>query len=257
MNLKRARDEQILRRRLDRFLSSGSLGGTDVARVIEPLQSLGQVFIFGGALRDIALEGNRRAPNDIDIVVRAERKELLPRLMQERSAIRNRFGGYRFTAGGWKFDAWLFEDTWAFRAGFVQPAHAEDLLKTTFFDWDAIAYEVSRARLIFRETYFDAIASGVVDINLPENPNPYGTALRALRIFKSGRARLSGRLARYVIDVLRMQQQAEEGNSAPAGGSSLRSAWLERAIGELDRRLAVAGDSVPVGLESEQLRLPS
>ena len=250
MAMRQATDDKVLMKRLDRFLTSSSLGGPDIGRVIEPLGRIGQVLIFGGALRDIALEGNSRFPNDIDIVVRTDDIDALFDLMLQRSAIRNRFGGYRFAAAGWKFDVWAFQDTWAFRAGFVAGADANDLLKTTFFDWDAIAYDVVRRRLIFRESYFERIAHRVVDINLIENPNPRGAAVRALKIFMSGKAKLSARLARYVLEVIRLPQPAT------TGFAESQSAWIDRATGELDARLKATGKS-PVGFESEQLRLTS
>src|SRR5438874_13676845 len=96
--------ERTLRQRLYRFLRSGARGGPDVAGLLDYLKPAGEVILFGGVLRDLALEGGRVYPSDIDVVVRTTDKERLGALIRPHRARTNKFGGYRFSVGRWNFD---------------------------------------------------------------------------------------------------------------------------------------------------------
>lgn len=192
-----------LRKRVHRFLHSHAHARGEVLETLARLNQFGRIIVFGGAIRDLALHGNREFPSDIDIVVEAADVESLSDCMAEMCAIRNRFGGYRFSTFKWKFDVWRLEDTWALREGHVLGRTAEALLGTTFFDWDAIAYDYTNRQLLIHEGYFDRLQIGVVDINLEPNPNPTGNARRALDIYRHGSAALAPRLASFVATAVR------------------------------------------------------
>jgi hypothetical protein len=244
---RKAPSDRTLQRRLDTFLSSKPRGGQEVCRVFEYFKPAGDVILFGGVLRDLALGGTRVYPSDIDIVVRVADKEKFKALLTPLRAKRNRFGGYRFAVAKWNFDVWSFSDTWAFRAGLVEGCSVDDLLKTTFFDWDAIAYITHDKRLVFSERYFEKISRRVVDINLLENPNPLGAALRALRIFGSGKGQLTPRLARYAINTVRTAvQDSRDDTGAPI------SDWVQTATDRLEVRLRESGE-LPVSGEAYQM----
>ena len=74
---------------------------------------------------------------------------------------------------------WSIEDTWAHTAGLVQVREPADLLKCTFFDWDAILFDLESEAIVAGENYFQLLAANVLDINLEENPNPRGSLVRA------------------------------------------------------------------------------
>jgi hypothetical protein len=224
-----------------------------VADLLEYLKPAGEVILFGGVLRDLALEGGRVYPSDIDIVVRTSDKERLGTLIKPHRARTNRFGGYRFSLGRWNFDVWSFSDTWAFRAGLVPGDSIDDLLRTTFFDWDAIAYVANSRRFLFGECYFEKIERRVVDINLVANPNPFGAAIRALRIYESGRGQLTPRLAKYTIDTVRGRSVA--GSGGLHSGTEV-SAWARVAAEQLATRFYEDQDS-PVGGDARQVRMPA
>jgi predicted nucleotidyltransferase len=192
-----------LRKRVHRFLHSPTHARVEVLETLSRLNQFGRVFVFGGAVRDLAIYGNREFPSDIDIVVESADEELMSACMSEMSALRNRFGGFRFATTKWKFDVWRLEDTWALREGHVSGRTAEALLATTFFDWDAIAYDFTNRQLLVRDDYFDRLQIGIVDINLEPNPNPVGNAKRALDIYRRGSAALAPRLAAFVATAAR------------------------------------------------------
>ena len=87
-------------------------------------------------------------------------------LMSSAGGERNRFGGYRINLGNWKVEAWLLENTWARQAGICDVETLEDVFDTTFFDWDAIAYDVTRRRVVCDVDYFERIASRILEIRL-------------------------------------------------------------------------------------------
>jgi predicted nucleotidyltransferase len=251
-----AKNATILKKRVERFLNSDAYARSEIKGVIDHLKAIGSVAIFGGALRDLALEGNRHFPSDVDLVVDPNRPQDLETLMKRFNAKRNKHGGYRFSLTRWKFDVWSLETTWAIRNRLVHGHNIEDLLKTTFFDWDAIAYDVSSRRLYAPATYFQKISERVVDINLKQNPNPTGNAARALRIYQSGAARLSPALARYALETLNYLEAKQHSPDRSKGVSITGSddSALMPIAEEMKRALQLGGD-LPIGKIAEQLPL--
>lgn len=149
-------------------------------------------------LRDLALVGSAGFSSDIDIVTTAPASEL-KNAISSFFPVQNRFGGYRFVVRGCSFDIWRLEDTWAFKQGFLDIRGFEDLLNTTFFNLDAIAFHLTRKDILARPTYFSELQKGILDINLQANPNPEGMAARALRLVQFKDVSLSPRLSEYVI----------------------------------------------------------
>jgi predicted nucleotidyltransferase len=202
-----ARSERELGRRIDTFLKSDARG-VEAHELIQRLSTVGQVGIFGGMVRDIARSGSDAFASDIDLVVDGD-AEGLAKAFAGCRAERNRFGGYRLSGRHVKFDVWALHDTWAIKEGLVGASGLADLTKTTFFDWDAAVYIPAESALHCSIDYFDRIHSGVVTINLEENPNPLGAIARTLRLLVDWEVGLSRRLA----DFLWQQIKAHDVNS--------------------------------------------
>jgi predicted nucleotidyltransferase len=234
-----------LRKRVHRFLHSPAHAKGEILETLARLNQFGRVIVFGGAIRDLALHGNREFPSDIDVVVETTDVEALSSCMCAMSAIRNRFGGYRFSTTKWKFDVWRLEDTWALREGHVSGRTAEALLATTFFDWDAIAYDFTNGQLLIHDGYFDRLQLGIVDINLEPNPNPIGNARRALDIYRHGSAALAPKLAAFVATSAR----------AWIGGRSFELAREDLAGAQAYLADFESSGGQPVRRRVEQLRL--
>jgi predicted nucleotidyltransferase len=234
-----------LRKRVHRFLHSPAHARVEVLEILSRLNQFGRVIVFGGAVRDLAIHGNREFPSDIDIVVETTDVEALSACMSAMSASRNRFGGYRFSTAKWKFDVWRLEDTWALREGHVSGHTSEALLETTFFDWDAVAYDYTNRQLLIRDGYFERLQIGVVDINLEPNPNPAGNARRALGIYRQGSAALAPRLAAFVASAAR----------AWINGSSFECAQEDLAGAQAYLEDFESSAGQPIRRRVEQLRL--
>ena len=229
--------------------------GPEVSRVVAFLSDLGRVAVFGGAVRDLALHGTAARPADIDLVVEGDSDRQLSRFLAPYAPARNRFGGFRFKVERWSFDVWRVEDTWAVREGLVKARRLDDLVQTTFFDWDALLYVERSGTIAALPDYFDRLASSVIDINLRENPNPLGNLIRTLRILAAGRAFLGKHLMAYAWDQL---NHVDDRAILAAEATSFRVNYLSApTLLSVRERLATAmyrGDSIftharPVQLE--------
>lgn len=199
-----ANNAQILKKRLKRFFESNNSGRKQVSLIANQLASLGQVYLFGGAIRDIALDGMRNFYSDLDFVVDASPKhldQLLNKLSKTYSVKRNKFGGYRLKCDKWWLDIWALSNTWAFSAGKVSPNNqASQLLNTTILNWDAILYQVVEHKLVYKTDYFAQLSQGRLDLVLADNPNPKGAYVRVLRTLVSKKVEcISYQLAQYLL----------------------------------------------------------
>lgn len=140
----------------------------------------GEVYLFGGVLRDLGLSGRRGFNSDIDLVVEGSWSQVVSYL-DHLKAKKNKFGGYRLTVGGWPVDIWNARETWAIKRGLVPYNGIASLTETTVLNWDAILMNWRTRNFVYRNNYFDELNSRVLDIVLEENPNPLGMVVRVLR----------------------------------------------------------------------------
>ncbi len=175
-----APNRSALKKRIDRYLwanKSTEMGALKL--VLEShFQSFHRVAIIGGLVRDFAREGRAGFKSDVDLVVDAP-KEQIEDLANRLGATANIFVGYRYSSGTWKIDFWALETTWGRRHVPIQKL--EDVISTTFFDWDAIAYDLWEHKLICTEDYLDRMRERMIEINLRPNPSPMGNLVRAIR----------------------------------------------------------------------------
>lgn len=199
MSLNPIKNYEQLRKRLGRFLDSKIYARDEIGGLIREIEPLGSVLIFGGMLRDLSLLGIAGFASDVDLVVRTNDAEGLDRILATYRSEKNRFGGYRIQLEKWQVDLWTFESTWAFKEELVIPKGRRDLCKTTFFDWDAIAFDVSDAKFFSVDGYIERINSQIIDINFESNPNPLGNVVKAFRFREKYDAQWSNRLSRYIF----------------------------------------------------------
>lgn len=159
---------------------------------------LPETVIFGGMVREVALGNTRQFSSDVDIVTRAGSDEVFAAIAQF-SPRKNKFGGFRFNVGTQLFDIWSFNDTWAFRAGLVDGSAFNDILKTTFFNLDAVAYHLRDRKIYCSESYLQAVRERTLDLNLQENPAPSSMVRRAIRLAIENSLRITPRLGEYIL----------------------------------------------------------
>jgi hypothetical protein len=159
----------------------------------------GEVYLFGGVLRDLALLGRRGFNSDIDIVVEGGWNDFVTYL-EVIGARRNKFGGYRIFAGDWPIDLWNAEETWAIKKGLVEYTGISSLTKTTVLNWDAILMNWRTRNFVCEPWYLDSLRERSLDIVLEENPNPLGMAVRVFRHLSAKDARRISSHAAYYLE---------------------------------------------------------
>lgn len=171
-----------LKRRIDDYLWRED--GLPIQRLREILatkfEPIGPVAIIGGLVRDIARKGKVGFRSDVDLVIDAKPARVVT-LAAELNAIPNRFGGFASIHPHWKIDFWSLPNTWASAVGLVPVNTLPDLVNTTFFDCDAICYEVQKRRVHALPGYLERLAERTIDVNLLPNPSIDGNLLRAAR----------------------------------------------------------------------------
>jgi hypothetical protein len=140
----------------------------------------GDVYLFGGVLRDLALHGKRGFNSDVDLVIEGEWDHCV-QYLQSIGAAQNKFGGFRLRIADWDVDVWNARETWAIRHGFVTYTSVASLNSTTVLNWDAILMNWKTKQFIARPNYLEQIQRRVLDVILVENPNPLGMLVRVLR----------------------------------------------------------------------------
>ena len=188
-----------LARRVRAFIEDASRGGGEIADMVGHLGAVGEVAIFGGMPRDLARGGADAFRSDVDLVVDAS-SEALAELLRDGPAVRNRFGGYRVAGHRHSYDVWALPSTWAIRCGHVEATGLTDLLRTTFFDRDAVLYLCKADRVHHAKRYWSSLRHATVDINLEANPNTAGTIARALRLVLDWEQKAGPRLVEYLSE---------------------------------------------------------
>ena len=191
-----------LRQRVDRFVRTELMVLPAFNDLRTFTQSYGPLALFGGLVRDLALGYARDFSSDIDVVVKGVPAAGLARFADRHAAERNSFGGFRIPLGRWLFDVWAFETTWAFSTGLVHGEQLADLLNTTFFNWDAVLFDVEKRQLIAKPTYLSDLQRGFLSINLRDTPNELGAAVRALRLMWQAEATIAPDLAEFIHEQL-------------------------------------------------------
>ena len=158
----------------------------------------GELYFFGGVLRELALFGRKGFASDIDLVVEGDWSNVR-QYLEEHGVIQNRFGGFRLSIDNWPIDLWHARETWAIRKGFVQYNGIQSLTRTTILNWDAILLDWRSKQVICSKDYFAHIHNQIMDVVLSENPNPLGAAVRAFRQLCMNYAKqLTVRAAQYL-----------------------------------------------------------
>lgn len=191
-------DAPALRKRVVRFVDKELSVLPAFQELSRTAKSFGPMVIFGGLIRDLALGLARDFSSDVDVVLKGMPVDVLERHLAPYAATRNAFGGFRVQLGRWVFDLWTFETTWAFTKGHVEGQELTDLLRTTFFNWDAALFDISSEQLIVRPTYFAELDARYLAINLRQTPNEFGAAVRALRFIAEGGVSVAPDLAQFL-----------------------------------------------------------
>jgi hypothetical protein len=171
-----------IERRLSAFIwEDNSLRCVSLRRVLATFSGrFDEAAIIGGMVRDFARVGAPGFHSDVDMVIDAPASEVADFAAAHGARV-NAFGGFSLIADGWEVDFWPLESTWALRDGHVELERLEDVIRSTFFDHDAIIYDIGRRRVICDEGYVARQPLNMLEINLMPNPSIHGSLYRAAR----------------------------------------------------------------------------
>lgn len=169
-------------KRVGKFLDSDVPAMREIRKsILQPLLEVGEVGVVGGLVRDIIRYGvDRRPISDIDLVIQGS-PSAVDAIAIKLGAKKNRFGGYNATTDYFKVDFWALSTTWARTNANVPISKLDDLVDSTFFNWDAVIYSITNDRTIFRDRYLEDIESHMLEINLEATASHKGNVIRALR----------------------------------------------------------------------------
>ena len=193
---------QLLINKVNYFFKSPYRERGELRNFVDKLKEISDVSVYGGMLRDILMSGNRSFTSDIDLVVSGIDSQRLNTFFLHYDAIKNKYGGYRACIGKWRVDVWLLENTWANKHNHISIQSMQDLTRATFFNWDAIVFNINRSQLIASDNYFCDVSNRYLDINLAPNPNPLGNAIRAIRAGLKHRASISTSLVSFIYETI-------------------------------------------------------
>lgn len=178
-----APNKSALKKRLDRYFWENDSKAMEVLQneLRSHFYDFKRVAVMGGLVRDFARGGRLAFKSDVDLVIEGP-KNSVETLALMLGATSNRYGGYGYMHKGWKIDFWALETTWARKH--IPIYELEDLLLSTFFDWDAAVYDLVNKKLICDDHYLEGIKNRKLDINLMENPSLDSNFIRAIRRLK-------------------------------------------------------------------------
>lgn len=224
----------------------------------------GDVYLFGGVLRDLALLGQRGFNSDIDLVVEGDWDNCV-NYLESLGARKNKFGGYRLNVADWPVDIWNAEETWAIRQGFVQYKGIASLTETTVLNWDAILMNWRTQMFVHRKNYLEDIKARVLDIVLAQNPNPLGMAVRVFRHLCTKDARkITRRTAVYLADCAKTFSFSEiAASEIRSYGNSVIEAAVYKLFEhmndyeqfDIESRFSIASDVLERELEFSQAKI--
>jgi len=205
-----ALDQLAAKKRIRRFFDEPVAERRAVSHFVQEISVCASAYVFGGALRDIALLGAARFESDVDIVVQVNDHSAFTDILEQFEATQNKFGGYRARFGRWNFDIWEVDRTWAFSVGAVKARGHLSLLETTFFNWDAILYDCRTSTLHHRPNYFSDLSAKYLELVLEDNPNTVGAFVRSLRTLCLSDEILAGpKLSKFIKEQLEKTSNQE------------------------------------------------
>jgi hypothetical protein len=176
------KDKAQLKKNINGILKNAEIIGSDAVSFIQKLKNLSEVYIIGGALRNVL---NKEAIRDIDIIVgnviESNILDLLPK-----KPIVNRLGGIKLRLSKITIDFWPVTENWANKRKLIYTEHIliDEIAKGTFLNFDSIVYGL-RANVLNCRYYNKCVKTRTLDIikhnkkYVYTNPNRTANIMRA------------------------------------------------------------------------------
>lgn len=165
---------------------------------LKRLSSHDHVYVLSGVIRDF-LTGDYNGARDFDIVLLHGniRDYQILRFLRESERHTNSFGGIKIKHSNEVVDIWKLSDTWGLRKQDLA-VNPKSLLKTVFFNFSAIVYDLNNKKFIFDETFCRFLQTRTMDVVYPENPNIPLCLVNIYHYYKRFGYDISTRLAKWM-----------------------------------------------------------
>jgi hypothetical protein len=177
-------------------------GAAAVLGVLRRFEEIGgEVLLFGGAIRDFAMN---REPRDLDLVTIGIEADRIQEVLGRDVVRRTRFGGFHASIGLLHVDIWPIAETWAIRTDCFRPV-PEDLPRTTFLNIEAVAATLRCSGELgefYDAGFSQSLERRFLEINYGPNPYPELSAIRAMVLAEHTGFRVGECLAQYVVEVM-------------------------------------------------------
>lgn len=163
------------------------------------LKNMGKAVIIGGAIRDIIYYDEQ--PRDLDFIFWGDLDNLISNL--NINATQNRFGGYKIQFDkNLEVDIWEASNNWAFKNHFFNES-IENIHFGCLYNYDSLVWSINND--YYEDQFFkEFLENKVLDFTnsdekyIKDNPTPAVNVLRALKIKKHHRVKLSPNVKEYI-----------------------------------------------------------
>lgn len=166
------------------------------------------IYVFSGVIRNYLL--GEPLSRDLDIVVRNLKSLRLPLCFVRSNAIsKNSFGGYKVKIGELTIDVWDIENTWSLLQKPVLKATPNTLVKTAFFNFSAIVYDLKRQSFVFGRDFVEFYSSRAIDVVNESNPNDALCIVNAMYYAIKLGSPIRYNLCKWIVDHYKADYQYE------------------------------------------------
>lgn len=223
------------------YINNELLNTIEDKDLIEKLLSDGDVYIFGGIIRDYLFSSNKQniSHRDIDLVATKINDSCI-NFMSE-YAIRNTlFGGYKLKINEKNYDIWTLENTWALKEfSSLFNSVKNPLPDTSFFNITAIVFSLREHKFILNEKFLTSLQNKVLDIVFEPNPLPSLCLIKTYEYVNRYNLSLSNTLKKFVSSQYEIAKEDFDKIQIRHFGSILYSKMLlenffNKVLAELD-----------------------
>lgn len=139
-------------------------------QVLMDVSSQTDVYVFSGVIRNYLL--GEPVSRDIDFVVRdLSSVQISNEIVERYNVTKNSYGGLKISINNLNIDVWDIENTWSLLKNNSLKATPHTLIKTAFFNFSAVVYDVARRSFIFDNEFLKFYKDREIDVVNGRNPN--------------------------------------------------------------------------------------
>lgn len=168
-----------------------------VVELLDHLQSITDVYIFSGIIRDYFLKND--SIRDLDIVLGEQldlafiNRHYFPNI----EITINNYGGYKVIVNSFRIDIWSIDSTW----GIVnerKSATKYSLIHSAFFNFSSILFSLNIEEFYFDDVFINFLNERVIDVEYEKNPNISLCIVNSLYYKNKLSMPLSAKLKRWI-----------------------------------------------------------